>query len=122
MEREVAAGMEERLRETEEDPVLEVAPVLVEAPLLLETEVPLAVLAVREAAEEFRREAEEALLDTDEALAVRTGSLSPTFLDAVLLAEDAPPTKPREAWLVEGIPPTPGLRSGSLLSLKKYPW
>ena len=65
--------MEERLRETEEDPVLEVAPVLVEAPLLLETEVPLAVLAVREAAEEFRREAEEALLDTDEALAVRHG-------------------------------------------------
>lgn len=120
-EREVAEGMVERLRETEEDPVLDVAPLRTEVPLLLDTEEPLAVLAVRDAADEFMREEEDALLDAEDAVALRTGSLSPTFLEAVLLVEDAPPTNPRLAWLVEGIPPTPGLRSGSLLSLKKYP-
>ena len=122
VEREVAEGIEEWLRETEDDPVLEVAPALEAAPLLLDTDVPFAVLAVREAAEEFIREEDAAVLETEDAPVLRTGSLSPTFLEEVLLAEEAPPTKPRLAWLVAGIPPTPGLRSGSLLSLKKNPW
>ena len=77
---------------------------------------------MRDTEEEFKREEEDALLETEDPEALRAGSLSPTFLEAVLLTEDAPPTNPRLAWLVAGIPPTPGLRSGSLLSLKKYPW